>query len=245
MPEWRESGCLTVTEENIDGCSFGPADASGVIAVLGDSTAISDVPMLREAFPDKRIQVLTRGECPAASIEALRISGSAFPECDAQREWAENWVSAHAPEMVVVTDVSTTIGRMAKGTDLDANIAEYGRGLAATVSRLASATGRVVVLHSPPLSENVEKCKSPVLGPSACVAHVDTVYERWDEAVSEAATDQRWKNVTDVPVIDWYCTERLCPAFIGKVRVYAGGAHLTAPAGRASADLLLNALSVG
>jgi len=101
---------------------------------------------------------------------------------------------------------------------------------------------RIVVLHSPPQAVSLAQCKTPVSGPGDCVSKVDSQYQSWAQASTAAIEAGGWENVLNVPVVDWFCSGGSCPAFIGEVRTFAGGSHLTGPASRAAADLYREAV---
>lgn len=241
VPEWTVDDCLDTTVQDLQRCVYGDLSAAETVALIGDSTAISIMPLLREVYPDMRIQALTRGQCPAGDVQVTRLGGNPFPECSEHRIWVNEWITQNRPAVVVLTDAGTTLDRMTVG-DEAANVAAYGDGLARTLQTIAAAAGQVVVLHSPPQSRSLEECKTPVSSPADCVADVGGTYEKWAEITTSATTTAAWPNVKDVPVIEWFCSDRSCPAFVGNIRTFAGGSHLTAPAARATADLYREAL---
>lgn len=240
VTEWTEDGCLNITDRNLDSCVYGDPSADETVALIGDSTAISVMPLLREVYPDKRIQALTMGECPAAEVEVTRLSGAPFPECAEHREWVNEWITANQPSIVVLTDAGTTIERMTAG-DAAASTPVYGAGLASELTTIAPFSGRIIVLQSPPQAKSLEACKTPVTGPEDCVAKVTGSYQAWADATASTVAAGGWPNVVNVPVHDWFCSGTSCPAFIGNVRSFAGGSHLTGPAARAAADLFREA----
>ena len=241
VPEWADDGCLDITERNVDSCVYGDPSADETVALLGDSTAISVMPLLREVYADKRIQSLTMGQCPAADVEVTRLSGDPFTECAAHRAWVNEWISTNRPSIVVITDVATTIDRMTAG-DEAANTSTYGEGLAGQLATIAPLAGNVIVLHSPPQAQSLEQCKTPVTGPENCVAKVSSAYQAWADVTASTIAAGNWPNVTNVPVRDWFCVRGSCPAFIGDIRSFAGGSHLTAFAASAAADLFREAV---
>lgn len=243
VPEWILDHCLDIDERNIDSCVYGNPGGAETVALIGDSTAISIMPLLREAHPDMRIQALTRGQCPAADVEVTRLGGGPFPECAAHRAWVNEWIATNQPAVVVLTDVGTTAERMTAEGDGSARLAAYNDGLSRTLSTLSGASGQVVVVQSPPIAENLETCRSPVTGPPSCIAEVTSGYVDWSSAITETIAAGRLPNVVDVPVLNWFCLDRSCPSFIAGVRTFAGGSHLTAPAARAATPLYLEAIN--
>lgn len=235
VPEWLTDRCLNVGPDNVERCAYGDPSADHVVAVLGDSTAISEMPMLREVFSTSRIQSLTREQCPASAVTVTLISGDPYPACDQHRAWVMDWVATNHPDLVLVTESSTSSDRVAPDS---ANT--YEAGLALTLAELGSESGQVVYVMPPPVGANLGECKTPFSTPSDCVSKVGGSYTSWQSTVSAVAAEQ---GVPFMPVLSWFCEYGRCPAFIESTRTFAGGEHLTADASRAAAPLFSEALA--
>ncbi|MGW9627792.1 SGNH hydrolase domain-containing protein [Microbacterium sp. NPDC055521] len=245
VPEWVKDHCLDVDDRNVDECGYGDANAAEGVALLGDSHAISYMPTLRGAFPDRRIQSLTLQQCPAAAVTVqVRTSqgSSPYPECDAHRVWAEEWIDAHKPKTVVIVDTWDTPTRM-PGDDTVAELREYKSALTALIGRLSEKGARVVVLASPPPGENLVDCKTPASTPADCVRTMPRTYSEWTKVGEDAVAGADAPGAVFVRTDPWFCSTGSCPAFVGAIATFADGNHLTDAAARAVSPLLLQSLS--
>lgn len=245
VPEWAEDHCLDVSESNVDNCAYGDKDSTELVALLGDSHAISYMPTLREAFPDRRVQSLTLQQCPAAPVDVLvRTSqgSSAYPECDEHRTWMTKWLETHKPQTVVIVDTWDTPTRM-PGDDTVAKLREYKTALTGLVDRLTATGSQVVVLVSPPPGENIVDCKTPVSSPKDCIRTMPRTYSQWADATEDALAQTDAATVRVVRTETWFCATGSCPAFVAGVATFADGNHLTDAAARALGPLLVQALS--
>ncbi|WP_194420389.1 SGNH hydrolase domain-containing protein [Microbacterium abyssi] len=244
VPEWVTDHCLDVDDSNADGCAYGDEGAE-LIALLGDSHAISYMPTLREAFPDQRIQSLTLQQCPAAPVAVqVRTSqgSSPYPECDDHRAWTMKWIGTHKPQTVVIVDTWDTPTRM-PGEDTVDKLREYKSALTDLVGRLTEMGSQVVVLASPPPGENLVDCKTPASTPGDCLRTMPRSYSEWTKATEDAVAESDAADAHFVRTDAWFCATGSCPAFVAGVATFADGNHLTDAAARALGPLLVQALS--
>lgn len=245
VPEWVDDHCLDVDARNVDRCGYGDQDSSELVALVGDSHAISYMPTLRAAFPDRRIQSLTLQQCPAAPVKVqVRTSqgSSPYPECDTHRAWAEKWIQEHEPQTVVVVDTWDTPTRM-PGDDTVAKLREYKSALTDLVGELAASGSRVVVLASPPPGENLVDCKTPASTPANCVRTMPRSYSEWTKVSEDAVTGADAPEAVFIRTDPWFCSTGSCPSFVDDIATFADGNHLTDAAARALGPLLLQSLS--
>lgn len=245
VPEWVDDHCLDVDDRNVDECGYGGDAASQSIALLGDSHAISYMPTLRAAFPDRRIQSLTLQQCPAAPVTVqVRTSqgSSPYPQCDAHRIWAEKWIQEHKPQTIVIVDTWDTPTRM-PGDDTVEKLRKYKSALTDLVDELTAGGARVVVLASPPPGENLVDCKTPSSTPADCVRTMPRSYSEWTKVSEDAVSGADATGSIFVRSDPWFCSTGSCPAFVGGVATFADGNHLTDAAARAVGPLLLQSLS--
>lgn len=245
VPEWAQDHCLDVSESNVDSCVYGDKESTELVALLGDSHAISYMPTLREAFPDRRVQSLTLQQCPAAPVDALvRTSqgSSAYPECDEHRTWMMQWLETHKPQTVVIVDTWDTTTRM-PGEDTVAKLQEYETALTGLVDQLGAMGSKVVVLASPPPGENLVDCKTPTSSPKDCVRTTPRTYSEWTKASERAVAQSSAAAAFFVRTDSWFCASGSCPAFVAGIATFADGNHLTDAAARALGPLLAQAVS--
>lgn len=245
VPEWIEDRCLDVSESNVDECAYGDLRATQLVALLGDEHAISYLPTLRAAFPERRIQSLTLQQCPAApvAVQVLTPEGpTGYTACDEHRAWSLNWIEEHDPQTVVIVDAWSTPVRMA-GDDTVTKLREYKTALTRAVEQIAAMGSRVVVLASPPPGENLVTCRTAANTPADCVRTMPGSYSDWtktsDDAIAQADVD----GAGFIRTGRWFCATGSCPSFIADVAVFADGSHLTDAAARALAPLLSQAFT--
>ncbi|MBN1091662.1 acyltransferase [Blastococcus sp. TML/M2B] len=218
--QWDE-GCLHISEENVDTCRWGDADATQSIAVLGDSFAAAWVPGLREEFVPAgwSVQSLTFGLCP--NITALTLfEGEPFDGCVEHREWALEHILENPPTVVVMTH--SWRAQLQRGADRPSL---YTEGLTEIVRRVQASGARVVVLGAPPGSESLQTCPTSLNGPQDCLRGPAETF------APQMASERAVAAATGARAIDpepWFCVDDRCPTFVGSTPVYGDGQHLTA-----------------
>lgn len=240
--EWVTDDCADVSAETADDCAYGPEEPTGLVALLGDEHAISYMPALRAAFPDRRIQSLTMRACPAAPVEMIVDADDTTAACAAHRTWATGWVETHTPQTIFVVDAWDTTSRMT-GDDDVAKLRGYKSALTGLVRRLAAEDARVVVLASPPPGADLSKCRTATSSPTVCVRTMPRSYSDWAKAAGDAVTQSTIADALFVRTDRWFCATGSCPAFVAGAFTLADGSHLTEQASRALAPLLVHALS--
>jgi len=241
VPEWIEDECLNVDDSNVDDCAYGDTESAQQVALLGDAHAIGYLPALREAFAKQRVQSLTMQNCPAAAV-TVRIRTpqrlAPYPECADHRAWVADWVSEHKPQTIVIVDAWDTPNRM-PGDDTAAKLREYKAALTAEVQQFAETGATVVVLASPPPGRVLQDCKDP----ADCVRTPPSAYSDWATVSADAVTQAGAPTALFVRTDSWFCATGSCPSFVGGIALFADGTNLTAPAAKAVAPLLAQAIA--
>ena len=150
-------------------CVYGDPAGDKTLVILGDSVAITWATALDDLLAEEgwRIVDLTAEMCPASDVSVVRDTGTRYPGCDDFRERAFEYVAATAPDLVVLSETSTTVSRLDDGAEGDDAIAEVSDGMTHTIETVASA-GATVVITSVPRTRSMGDCFDEYDGPLAC-----------------------------------------------------------------------------
>jgi peptidoglycan/LPS O-acetylase OafA/YrhL len=243
-PEWIEDKCDNVNEGNLSDCRYGPADAPRTAVLFGDSMAISWLPALREVLEPAgfSIQVLTRNQCPAPDVMFYRERPEEpFTNCAVHKQWALEQVQRLQPELVLVSNSLSLVGKQVAQPSGDEQYERWEEGMADTLAALDDAAGRVVLLGAPPRSGNLQACVTRLSDPSDCTEPVPDEWRAVSAAERAAAQTVGADYVDPEP---WFCAEGRCPAVVGATPVYTDGRHLTSAYARQLAPYLARELEV-
>lgn len=227
-PQWKQNGCINVTQSNEAQCVSGPADSPKTAVVLGDSIAVSYLPGLIAALGSDgyRIQWYTMEGCATANVNAAASMKSAgeYTKCSEHRAWALDRVRAINPDLVVISDSHLTVRRLQSGATGGAAELEWINGLGSVMSELPDPT-KAVVMTSPPGAGNLAECATKFGKPSDCTKPISGDWL----TVSAAATAVTEKfGARFVDSRSWFCTDAgYCPSFVGSTPVYVDSGHLT------------------
>ncbi|MFH1475812.1 MAG: acyltransferase family protein, partial [Chloroflexota bacterium] len=154
-------------------CVYGVADSPVTVVLLGDSHAAHWFPAVERLALERgwRLLNLTKSGCGPADV--IQYNGSLkreYLECAAWRTVAERRVADEHPALVLVS-AGRGVGILSADTKTPlagaARIAAWQEGMTATLTRLAAAADRVVVIADTPRSAfDVPVCLS---------AHLDDV----------------------------------------------------------------------
>ncbi|MGY2083216.1 acyltransferase family protein [Blastococcus sp. SYSU DS0539] len=215
-------------------CQEGPADASKTALLVGDSVAMSWAPTINATFEGDDWQVLALGyaNCPFIDVAvAPEIEAPGFPEeCADARERTLQFIQETSPEVLVVSAGQGYLGDLVSGSEGEAVIDEWERGLESTLEAVEPYVGSVVVLSNPPLGVDPRGCGGRLGSPEDCVRPMTRGYVDKSEA-ERAAVEELQAAGADVTYVDTrelFCADDRCPAFIGSVLLRTDETHLTA-----------------
>lgn len=214
-PEWWRDRCLNIGVTNVEQCRYGRLGAPRVLAVIGDSVAISWLPGLRKAAAREgwRIHVLTRSQCPAAAIPG-GTSRAVSVSCAEHQRWAASEAVRIGADLIVI---SSRYG--------GATPAQWLGGMSTTLQRVAPAGARTVILSPPPDTGSIQRCRDLGLPPSRCALPVSSSYAGFSDAERTAAARY---GVRFVDTRRWFCVNGICPALVSGLPVHYDGKHLSA-----------------
>jgi hypothetical protein len=230
LPVSYSDGCHTGPGSSaIHPCVFGDPSGHTSVALFGDSHALQWEPAIDHAAKVEhwRLVVLTKSGCPSVDI---RFQPGAFPQdtvpCEQWRASAINWLQAHPPDLVIVSNSRGYTVVDANGNKISREPA-WGKGLRRTLGQLPSGSRRLVLgdtvhLKRDPISclrqnaHSIQPCDSPRKG-SWSYKH--------DATELAAATA---KNATFVSPNHEVCPYDPCPVVMGHLMMWRNTTHLTA-----------------
>ncbi|MEY2399089.1 MAG: hypothetical protein QOJ00_2263, partial [Actinomycetota bacterium] len=188
-PEWKRDNCLDVRPQNEAACSYGAAKAPHVLAVVGDSVAVSYLPGIRSALEPSqwRIQVLTQSECPMVDV-VTRTHGRDNTACVSHRRWVLDRLARLKPDVVVSAEWFGYVDSLADDGAAAQNATTWRDATARMLTSMAPTAGRLVLLGAPPTSGNLQDCVTVQSGPRDCVRKVPGTWTAVHTAEQAAAT---------------------------------------------------------
>jgi peptidoglycan/LPS O-acetylase OafA/YrhL len=221
--------CLVnMTSTKRDSCTYGPADATLTIAVVGDSKMHQWLPALERIADAQgwRLVTFLKSACPLAT-RTIERQDREFKECTAYNKWRLQTLMERDDIDVILTSQRATATFIKKG-DVNDRRSEMVRDLTGLWRDLEGQGKDVVVLlDNPSPASNVVECVAKHHRELSRCA-----FDRRDgSSRSGAAAQVPAANSLDavdvIDMADWICPGRQCPAVIGNVLIYREGSHLT------------------
>ncbi len=238
-PALFDAGCgLGVGEVVAPSCLFGTVGADTTAVLFGDSHAAHWFPALDRIARSRnwRLLVLVKTGCPAADVVVWNeAQHRPFSECEAWRAAALERIERTRPALVVMASALRYVA-VPDGSTLRVPVspASWLEGSARTLTRLAAASPRVVLVRDTPY---------PGLDAPACLARAE--WHRRDPATAcrfnrdvatEAAVSEAERAlVSRLPRVAWLdLTDAICPAdecsvFQRGVVLFRDRNHLSVP----------------
>lgn len=218
--------CSNPAYPGVEKCTWGAADAPHSVVVVGDSTSVGYLPMLR-ALADSsngQLKVTAFGlyGCPFVDFETENGGAAYNKACPGRKDLAIESVATMKPDAVFITNTYIPLKKATNGVAFSP--AEYRDGLKPFLDRLAPNTGRIVFLSPPPAQKNVRECYTPRSAPKSCVTQIPG---RWKAMGSEElALAQQYKGawIDSRPL---FCVGSSCPPFSAGMPVKFDDLHLT------------------
>ncbi|WP_295117631.1 acyltransferase family protein [uncultured Leifsonia sp.] len=217
--------CSVPAYPGVDSCTWGSADAPVTIAVVGDSTSVGYLPLLRTLVDasNGRLRMTAFGMygCPFIPI-SIDAGNAAYKEaCPARKEMAIEEISTMKPSFVFVSNLTGPIKTL-DGEVL--TVAQYKAGLDEYLKKVAPDTGKVVMFATPPEDKDIRECYTPRSAPSACVTHVQTRWKQLNSADEAVAKSVGGVWVDTRPL---FCVDNKCPAFAAGIPIKFDMIHIT------------------
>ncbi|WP_292889495.1 acyltransferase family protein [Microbacterium sp.] len=205
-------------------CTFGDPAASHHLYLVGDSSAMAYAPAIAKLAEQSggawRATTVGMYGCRFTDVMIESRDPAVNAGCENRKAQVRSMVAADPADLVIVSN-AFTLGTAIGGASLDP--AQLATSTFAEVGTWAP-TGRTVFLSPPPHGADLDRCYSPVTGPSACLAAVDDVWTQMEKATEAEATAT---GNTAISALPFTCVQNVCPAFAGDTPVRYDETHLT------------------
>ena len=205
-------------------CTFGDPAASHHLYLVGDSSAMAYAPAIAKLAEQSggawRATTVGMYGCRFTDVMIESRDPAVNAGCENRKAQVRSMVAADPADLVIVSN-AFTLGTAIGGASLDP--AQLATSTFAEVGTWAP-TGRTVFLSPPPHGADLDRCYSPVTGPSSCLTAVDDVWTQMETATEAqaAATGN-----TAISALPFTCVQNVCPAFAGDTPVRYDETHLT------------------
>lgn len=205
-------------------CTWGDPGAPRHVYLVGDSSAMAYAPTVAALAEQSggawRATTVGMYGCRFTDVLIESRDPAVAAGCGARKEQVRAMIAADPADLVIVSN-AFTLGRSVSGESLDA-----ARLAASTFTEVGAwaPPGRIVFLAPPPHGADLDRCFSPLTGPSACLAAVDDVWTQMEAATEAEAAASGNSAVSALPFACW---ESVCPAFAGDTPVRYDETHLT------------------
>lgn len=209
----------------MDKCTWGAADAPTSLAIVGDSTSMAYVAMLR-ALADSsngQLKVTSLGMfgCPFVDVETSNSVAEVKKACPAHKLQSIANIASLKPDVLLITNTYTPYN------DIDGQrVTEeaYEAGMRSYLNQLTPSVGKVVMFAPPPSDMDVRECYSPRTSPGDCVTKVQTYWLERGKLEKKLATGVGGVWFDSRPLV---CVDSRCPAFAGGIPTKFDLVHLT------------------
>jgi peptidoglycan/LPS O-acetylase OafA/YrhL len=229
IPVVYASGCHADFFEvgtNIEKCTSGPANASRLLVLFGDSHAAQWYPALEQMAYEQEWQLisLTKSACPA--VDTLKFNqtlGRDYNECDTWRKAVLHKIRELSPDLVIV----------ASSTNQIFSHNEWLAGMERVLNSLSETSRSVVLLRDTPYPGfDVPTClarhkwSSKMVPLPACEIEAETItsLELYDLQRHMA---ERYDNVFMVDMGPYICPKTPCPLERDELILYRDSHHLS------------------
>ena len=219
-----------------------PGDGSaGTAVVLGDSMAQMWEPTIEKSLKPYGYAVERRHKS-ACPILLLEFDTPERTACNTYQPQVLATVDAEKPDVVFISDLYFSLDHLYQVPPGAASERAWTKARKATLARVAASAKRVVVLTSPPESQDPKTCITRFSSPGDCVTTISDVWNR-ARAADEAGTEG-FKNVTFLDTSTWACSAQTkeCPAFVSGMVMRQDRFHMTQAYAEYVAPLLTDEL---
>lgn len=208
-------------------CSWG--DGPLRVVLVGDSIASTYANPLREIALTGRMQLINRtmGGCKFLDVQLQGNPNepAITAECPGFIEDTINLINDVKPDVVVITNIYNDTHTLADGRVMGRG--EWSSAMQRTVDRFRSSVGKVVWLSPNPRGPNPQECYGTRgSSPADCVARID---RRWTAQAYEEQTAAEASGGIWVDSRPWFCTDGLCPVFVGAIPARKDEGHMSPP----------------
>lgn len=228
------------TSSEPSSCTFGPASARRVVALVGDSHAAQWLPALQEIYrerPDWRIVTYTKSACAFnAAILSIGESTGPYESCSAWNQRVLTELKTLRPDIVVMSASATY--RVHGIDNKEGYVKALTDGLLIRWEQLLQTGAKLVAIRDTPrMAQNIPECMS---APGATLEACSTLREqalRPDPIVfAMQRKPKNWENLLYLDMTDQICEAKVCKPIKGQVLIWRDSGHITATFSRLQAE---------
>lgn len=225
-PEEDGAGCSQSVIADASSCAFPNEAASRNAVVLGDSTGITLLPLIRQALgTEYNVRGLTMAACVPIDVRTVFDDETEAAACEQHKSDAVAEVNRTMPEVVFVTAMYGYINSLQSGATGSAAEDEWRQGTESLVEELAPSGAQIVIVSSPPLGNALTECATNFSRPADCVGNVSPTYEAVS-SIYRSVGESRGSDYIDAE--PWFCADDgRCPSYVDGVAVKRDKIHTT------------------
>ncbi len=245
VPDEDRAGCSATVVSDPNSCYFPSSGADRTALVIGDSTAIVALPMIRAALGTGwNLRGLTMAACYQTDITRWYDDAAHEESCEKHQDDVLGAVAEADADAIFVSDLYAGVEHITPAADPMSTGAFMWATKTGELAEALVATGAdVVFLQSPPRrseGDTAASCATAGVIPDDCVHLVDGVYRQVTEGERVAAENAGAQYVT---VEEWFCLDGRCPIFVGTIPTMRDELHITKQYASLLAPLLRARLS--
>jgi peptidoglycan/LPS O-acetylase OafA/YrhL len=221
------NACSNQVYPGVEQCTWGDPTAPYSAAIVGDSTSVAYVPLLR-ALADTsngQLKVATLGmySCPFVDVSTAMAIPSFQEACPVRKAQAVDNIIALKPDVLIITNSYLTEKHYPDGGAV--TLAEFGKGLDTYLQKVSPSVGTIALVAPPIGDKDIRECYSPRTSPKECVSKVDKTWKA--RAAAEAKWAKAVPNAVWIDTQELFCVHGSCPAFSAGIPVKFDRVHLT------------------
>jgi peptidoglycan/LPS O-acetylase OafA/YrhL len=221
------NACGNTAKPLPDQCTWGPANATHTIELVGDSNSIAWAETFRTILtqePTWKVRVMGGFACEFADQVFHKTDQAVAAQCLPRNNLVIADIEKTRPDLLVLTNLTM-------GDDQMGSVENE-------LEKVKSYVGKIVVLDAPPEVKDPHSCYTPSSTPADCASPVSNDYKTWVKNDALVAADLGGQAVD---VTNWFCVSGFCPAFAGTVPTRWDGTHQSSAYAVQLAPVLLEA----
>jgi peptidoglycan/LPS O-acetylase OafA/YrhL len=219
-----KEGCPRTTISDPASCAFGDPTKPSIV-VFGDSTAITLLASVREAYGDDYfIRGLTLAGCPSIDLNVVIKTADLSVQCLQHREDSIATIQKMRPEMVFIStnyEWSHSVNLISAAEGEDA-VAEWTAAAQSTASKIDRSTDDVIFVTPPPQGLAIADCATAVSKPADCISSIPPSWRTAYAAEASLASDK----IHLMDTLNLFCGQSgRCPIFADGTPLKRDGIH--------------------
>jgi hypothetical protein len=230
VPQGLRDGCHTPPgSATVHACVYGDRTAARTIVLFGDSHALQWEPALIRVAQrsHRRLVAITKSGCPSVDVRfrALARLGDRGP-CHRWRWRAIEWINAHPPDLVIVSNDRAYVVVDSAGRVLPQNLSWEG-GLRRTLASLPTSSARLVIADTVRFDWEPVSC---LMRNRQDIGRCETTREEGLSPLHNAAeiAAAKAEHAEFVDLGGLVCPYDPCPVVMGDLMMWRDHHHLTA-----------------